>query len=197
MSPDEHYDRLFDATRAAYCGHADLMDFAPFPDDVRRQAITPYPLPCADVLREETGLFSQDYQELRDAIVAAGPFARWRDIYRNTSIGDHFLDRFGCYSIIGEGGPFSSEKMRLWMVYMPADLYYPWHHHPGEEIYLVIAGNAVFKRQGLADETLYEGMTLFHASNQPHAMQTQTDPVLCLVAWRDNFAVKPVLTNIS
>lgn len=197
MSPDEHYEHLLHTARAAYGDHEDLMAFAPFPDDVKRQPITPYPLPCGETLQRETDLISRTYQALHKAIVAVGPLARWRETYTNTDIGDHFLDRFGCYTIIGDGGPYTSGKLWLWTVYMPADLYYPWHHHPGEEIYLVVAGSAVFKRKGLADETLSEGNALFHGSNQPHAMQTLADPVLCLVAWRDGFDTKPVLTKTS
>lgn len=194
MSTDPIYDRLLRESREAYTGHPELMSFAPFPDDIQTQDITPFHRPCGDLLREEKGLSCETYTGLRDAIVDAGPHAVWRETYKHTNIGDHFLSRFGCYSIIGEGGPFSSEKIRLWIVYMPPGLYYPWHHHPAEEMYLVVSGNAVFKRKGCADEPLQEGDTMFHASNQPHAMETLDDPVLCLVAWRNGFGIQPVLT---
>ena len=36
--------------------------------------------------------------------------------------------------------------MNAWMVYMPAGLYYPLHQHPAEEMYLCLAGEAVFKK---------------------------------------------------
>ena len=195
MNTDQLYDRLLHATRAAYTGHPRMMSFATLPDDIVRQPITPVHRPCGDVLRRETGLSSKTYPELTDAIIAAGPAAIWRETYKHTKIGAHFLDSFGCYCIAGDGGPFASRHVRLWIVYMPPGLYYPWHHHPAEEIYLVLAGNALFKRQGCPDETLHEGQTTFHQGNQPHAMETFDDPVLCLVAWRNQFQTPPVLTE--
>jgi|TARA_B110000259_G_C13827383_1_gene327201 quercetin dioxygenase-like cupin family protein len=80
------------------------------------------------------------------------------------------------------------------MVYMPPRLYYPYHNHPAEEIYMVVSGSAVFKRMGLPDETLAEGDTSFHEGNQPHAMETLAEPVLCLVAWRNQFQNPPIRT---
>jgi quercetin dioxygenase-like cupin family protein len=90
-----------------------------------------------------------------------------------------------------------SAAIRLFMVYMPPHFYYPWHHHPAEEMYMVVSGNGVFKRKDCPDERLTEGDTSFHHSNQPHAMETLDDPVLCLVAWRDDFETPPVLTPPS
>ncbi|MFK7838529.1 MAG: dimethylsulfonioproprionate lyase family protein [Sulfitobacter sp.] len=138
---------------------------------------------------------SQKYAPLQDAIRAASGAVHWRETYKDTDIGRDFIDRFACYCIIGENAPYWSEAIRLFMVYMPPRLYYPWHHHPAEEIYMVVSGNAVFSRKGYPDETLFDGDTSFHASNQPHAMETLDDPVLCLVAWRDDFETPPVLTK--
>ena len=195
MGNDHLYDKLLRLARDAYRGNRELTAFAAFPDDVERQPITPLHRPCGDVLRNETGLSSQHYGDLQDAIIAAGPAAVWRETYKGTNIGDRFLQNFGCYSIIGKGGPFTSRQLWLWVVHMPAGLYYPWHHHPGEEAYMVVSGSAVFKRQGCSDEPLREGDTVLHQSNQPHAMETLDAPVLCLVAWRNGFDTPPVLTS--
>ncbi len=189
------FDTLLQETRQAYTGHAAMMEFAPFPDVIEPQPITPHHCPCADVFLQDTALASDTYTDLHAAIAAAAPAAHWRETYKDTDIGDDFMDRFGCYCIIGDGGPFASDRIRLYMVYMPPHLYYPWHHHPAEEIYLVVAGQAQFRRDGTPDAHLTEGQTSFHASNQPHAMQTASDPVLCLVAWRNRFDTPPVLTD--
>jgi len=52
-------------------------------------------------------------------------------------------------------------------------------------------------KQVYSDKALTEDDTSFHQSNQPHAMETLDDPVLCLVAWRDDFETPPVLTPPS
>ena len=195
MTHDGLFQDLLRTARDAYRASPEMEAFRPFPDDIRRQAVVPNHCPCSDVFRDDAALSSQKHPELQAAIRAAGEIAHWRATYQDTDIGREFKDRFGCYCIIGENGPFSSDALRLYMVYMPAHFYYPWHHHPAEEIYMVVSGRATFMRRGQPDEALSEGRTSFHESDQPHAMETLTDPVLCLVAWRNQFQTPPVLTD--
>ena len=189
------WNRLLDAVRDAYVQHPGLTGFAPFPDDITEQPVEPFLPACADWFRKETALIGNEYRELRDALLAAASLAKWRETYKNTDIGSDFMDRVGCYSIIGTGGAFMSEKLWAWVVYMPSGLYYPWHHHPGEEMYMVLDGSAEFLTDGAAPRTLGPGEISQHASNQPHAMQTFDAPVLALVAWRNGFDTPPVLTK--
>ena len=197
MNQEAVYQTLLRTTQDAYAGNAEMTGFTPFPDDIVRQAVTPFHSTCCDVFCEDKKLVSQKYPALQDAIRAASDAVHWRQTYKDTDIGDDFMDQFACYCIIGENAPFLSAAIRLFMVYMPPHFYYPWHHHPAEEMYMVVSGNGVFKRKDCPDERLTEGETSFHQSNQPHAMETLDDPVLCLVAWRDDFEKPPVLTPPS
>ena len=191
------FDELLKAAREAYCGHPETLAFTPFPKEIVPQDIAPFHCPCADVMCNDSSLISERYAPLQEAILAASPAAEWRETYKDTDIGADFMNRFGCYCIIGEGGPFMSDAIRLYMVYMPAHLYYPWHQHPAEEIYLVVSGRAIFRKAGCADVVLKEGQTAFHGPNQPHATETTDSPVLCLVAWRDQFHAPPVWTPVD
>ncbi len=194
MTAEAKYRTLLDEAQRAYQSNARMKTFAPFPDDITPQHVDPLHCPCGDWLAAERGLVSPHYGALQDAIVAAAPHARWRETYKDTAIGDDFLSRFGCYAIIGPDGPYTSEQLRLWIVYMPVHLYYPWHHHPGEEMYMVVSGYAVFRAEGEEDKVLGSGDTCFHKSNQSHAMETLDAPVMCLVAWRNGFDTVPVLS---
>ena len=194
MNQDGIFETLLQTTQSAYLGHAMMVAFAPFPSNVTRQAVSPYHCKCSDTFQGDKNLVSKEYPDLQNAILTASEHVIWRETYKDTDIGSDFLDRFGCYCIIGEDAPFSSDAIRLFMVYMPPGLFYPWHNHPAEEMYMVVSGSAVFKRKGCPDEVLSEGQTSFHESNQPHAMETTEDPVLCLVAWRNDFQTPPVLT---
>ena len=197
MNQETVYQTLLRTTQDACAGNTEMMGFTPFPDDIVPQAVTPFHSTCCDVFCEDKKLVSQKYPALQDAIRAASDAVHWRQTYKDTDIGDDFMDKFACYCIIGENAPFMSAAIRLFMVYMPPHFYYPWHHHPAEEMYVVGSGNGVFKRKDCPDERLTEGDTSFHQSNQPHAMETLDDPVLCLVAWRDDFETQPVLTPPS
>lgn len=197
MNQEAVYQTLLRTTQDAYADNAEMTGFTPFPDDIVRQAVTPFHSTCCDVFCEDKKLVSQKYPALQDAIRAASDAVHWRQTYKDTDIGDDFMDQFACYCIIGENAPFMSAAIRLFMVYMPPHFYYPWHHHPAEEMYVVVSGTGVFKRKDCPDERLTEGEISFHQSNQPHAMETLDDPVLCLVAWRDDFETQPVLTPPS
>ena len=197
MDQEAVYQSLLRTTQTAYAENPEMTGFTPFPDDIGRQAVTPFHSTCCDVFCEDKKLVSQRYGVLQDAIRAASNAVHWRETYKDTEIGADFMDRFACYCIIGENAPFMSAAIRLFMVYMPCHFYYPWHQHPAEEMYMVVSGNGVFKRKGCPDERLTEGCTSFHESNQPHALETLDDPVLCLVAWRDDFEMPPVLTPPS
>lgn len=193
--PDRQlWENLLQRVRQMHEAHAALSAFCAFPDDLRTQEVVPFTIPAWSLLAMETGLFTPNYTSVRDAFVACGPHATWRETYKGTDIAQDFMDRFACYCLIGQGGAFSSAQMAAWVVYMPAGLYYPWHHHPGEEMYLTLAGEAEFMRKGAPNEVLRAGETCQHASNQPHAMQTHDHPVMAYVIWRNGFETPPVLT---
>ncbi len=189
------WDVLLREVRIAHEDHPELNAFCPFADDLGAQNVLPFRGPPADLFAAEQGLFSDIYPKVRDAFFVAGTVAQWRETYKDTDIGADFMDRFGCYCLIGEGGAFTSAKMAAWIVYMPAGLYYTWHQHPAEEMYLTLAGEATFMRDGCENNVLRAGGTSFHASNQPHAMQTHDHPVMAYVVWRNGFDSPPILTG--
>ncbi len=188
------WQAVISAMRDAHVSHPDVSAFCGFPDDIGRRKVTAFHIPAADLMRFETGLATSRNTDFRDALLAAGPHAQWRETYKDTDIGDDFLSRFGCYCLIGDGGPFASAQMRAWIVYMPPRLHYRWHHHFGEEMYFVVAGEAEFFRKGDPPETLRSGETSLHESNQPHAMETHESPVMAYVVWRSGFDSLPMLT---
>jgi len=189
------FDALLREVRAVHGAHPDTRAFCPFPDDLTPQPMTPVHRPCADFMAREGPMAAGAYAALYRAMRAAGPHALWRETYAGTGIGRHFMDRCGCYGIIARGGAWASARMSAWLVYMPAGLWYPWHRHPAEELYLVVAGEAEFLREGMATETLGPGGSVFHGGDQPHAMRTRDRPVMAYVTWRNNLGVPPVLSE--
>lgn len=192
--PRETFSALLDEARKSYGANSDLVAFAPFPDDLEAQEFTSSQLVGCDLLRGDQTLGSQTHSSLQNAIRDASPDMHWRDTYKQGSAGTEFMDRWGCFSIIGDKAPFISAKMRLFVLYMAPGVVYPWHRHPAEEIYLVVSGRATFRRQGARGEELSEGRCIYHSSNQVHALETTDSGILCLVAWRNHLTTLPVLT---
>lgn len=189
------FDHLLATAKTAHGKYAALSEFCLFPEDLVPVHVTARNLPPAQLMAAEDGLSCRYQSDFRDAFIKAGPHAFWRETYKETKIGDDFMNRFGCYCLIGEGGGWLSKHMQAYVVYMPAGLHYPWHQHPAEELYYVVAGEGEFHRQGEASEILGEGQSSFHASNQPHALTTHDSPVMAYVLWRNHFDVKPAWSD--
>jgi quercetin dioxygenase-like cupin family protein len=172
-----------------------IMNFGKFPDTLDWAGLPSFAIPAAELMNTDTTLSTDEYEPLRDAVISPWQYANWRETYRDTNIGDDFLSRFACYELFGHQGHFHSETMRGFLVYSDANLYYPWHHHPAEELYFIIAGEASFATEGNEAKLLKPGDTVFHESNQPHNMQTHENGVLAYVIWLNEFDTAPVLTD--
>jgi quercetin dioxygenase-like cupin family protein len=189
------FHELLEQARDAHQEFASLSGFCAFPDDIREVAVERRYLPCAEFMDNDATLRASEIHPFARAFLDASPHAHWRDTYAGTDIGQDFMDRFGCYCLIGPAGAYSSDQLLGFVVYMPPNLWYPWHQHPAEELYTVLAGEAEFLREGAKVETLGVGESAFHASNQPHAMETKDQSVLAYVTWRNHFETKPILTE--
>ena len=189
------FDTTLEQVTRLHQNHEAIRDFGNFPDDFEWQDLSPYLIDGANLMVKDQTLGTKSYSALRDAFIAPWQHVNWRETYRDTNIGENFLSRFACYELFGHEGHFKTEKMRGFLLYSDADLYYPWHHHPAEELYFIIAGEASFATEGNEPKLLKSGDTVFHAENQPHNMQTHECGVLAYVLWRGEMGITPVLTD--
>jgi len=191
------FENALSKVRGFYEASKELSDFQPFPenDAFQWQELEPHYINPATLFSEDSTLDSDQFSDVRDALIAVKDAAFWRETYKDTNIGEEFLNRFGCYELFGWEGHFHCQETRGFMVYSSGDLYYPWHHHPAEEMYFILAGEAKFATEGNTAKMLKPGDTVFHAENQPHNMQTLDRGVLAWVQWRGDMSVAPVLTD--
>ena len=61
---------------------------------------------------------------------------------------------------------------------------YPLHAHEAEELYLPVAGTALWRRGEDAFVARLPGTPIHHPSFMPHAMRTEAEPMLALYLWR-------------
>lgn len=94
-----------------------------------------------------------------------------------------FLQNYAYAEIIGAKGTLLSKNLLLGVMLLGPHTLYPTHEHPASEVYVVLAGNANWQRDG--------GEWVLHPPNQPiyhapwvrHATQTQAEPLLALYIW--------------
>ncbi|NOE27551.1 dimethylsulfonioproprionate lyase family protein [Ruegeria sp. HKCCD6157] len=176
-------DDVLEAARQLHQAHPDLAAFASWPDDLTPTGLQPAHIPATDLL----GDFGLDgvapTRDLVAAIKASAHLAQWKHTYTEEEVGADFLNRYGYYELFGPTGHFHSTQLRGYVGYWGAGLDYDWHSHQAEELYLTLAGGAVFRSD--EDETFVgPNQTRQHKSWQSHAMTTTDQPILTFVLWR-------------
>ena len=189
------FDTAFKAARALHIEHSAVSEFTAWDDTAKWAKAAPHPTPCAQRLTTEAALAQGASLSARAPFTALAPHARWRETYTDAEMFNGFNARFGSFQLIGREGHFFSETTSSFVLYSDKDLWYPWHDHPAEELYLIVAGEAEFFAKGRPPQSLRPGDACYHASGQPHAMQTHTQPVLAYVLWRGDIRGKPRLTR--
>ena len=192
---DTRWHKVLTEARALHATLPALSDFCAFPDAPLPQEITAKHDPLADAMATAPGDTKPAMAPLRDALIAAAPLGQWRDTYRDTSIGAVLHAHFGTYEFLGRDAPFGTDTMRGFVIYQTPGYHYPMHHHPAEELYVVLSGEAEFHVAGQPSRILRPGDTNYHESNQPHALTTHDTPVIAYVLWRGDLTTKPVFTD--
>ena len=176
-------DDVLEAARLVHQAHPDLAAFGAWPDDLTPTGLQPAPIPATDLVRDFAEDVGEPARDLVAAIKATAHLAQWKLTYTEEEVGADFLNRFGYYELFGPTGHFHSTQLRGYVAYWGAGLNYDWHSHQAEELYLTLAGGAVFRVDG---NEAYVGPneTRHHESWQSHAMTTTEQPILTFVLWR-------------
>jgi quercetin dioxygenase-like cupin family protein len=184
-----------DELRAVHEAHPDLSNFCPFPDQIERKTVAPKHDPLSDLMQDASTLPApESMTSLRNAVLATADTAVWRDTYMDSDFGETLHAAFGCFEVLGIQTPLGAKDMRGFVIYQKPGFYYPMHHHPAEELYLVVAGEGEFHQEGEPSKVLSPGDTAFHKSNVPHALTTHDKPIVAYVLWRGELTTKPVWT---
>ena len=127
----------------SFCGGALIEDH----DEVELDANQ---LPMIDKLANLDGKASTATGSLLKAVIEAAPNLAWRQSYtvEDEGFDENYLENYGWFNLIAPSGPFVSDKMRLSVGYWGQGLHYPNHWHEPEEIYLTIAGSALYVSEG-------------------------------------------------
>ncbi len=85
-------------------------------------------------------------------------------------------------TLVGPEGPIQAPDVRLGLVYMRPNSYYPLHLHDADETYALIAGRALWTAGN--DTRMREpGALIHHPSLMPHAFRTGPEGFVALWRW--------------
>lgn len=90
--------------------------------------------------------------------------------------------------LIGPGGVVKSEKTRLGLYGMLPKAEYGIRTHPAEEIYVMLAGRADWKRGVDPYQIHHPGERSYHPSMMEHANRTGTQAFMSIYVWRGDIS---------
>jgi len=155
-------------------------------------------LPVLRWLSNLPALANDATRPITELLVKLAPHLRWRQTYGIEDFGADFLQRYGWTELVGTRGPIASDEIAVGFLMLGPANHYPEHYHDAEEIYLPMAGEAMWKR-GISDwQSERPGTFIPHASREVHATRTTRDPLLALYLWRGgDLAQKPSIGGSS
>lgn len=135
-------------------------------------------LPQADQYQEVCKTVSP--KSLSEALIAAGPAMRWNlnPNYRDIPEFARYHQTSTYCMTSGLNGLVASNTVSTGLLLMGPDTPYPSHHHPHPEGYIMISGRGWWWRGGEDWVQREPGESLYHETSQPHAMRTESEPML-------------------
>jgi len=92
-------------------------------------------------------------------------------------------DRLASAELVGPDGILQADSLRLGVFLQSPQTHYPSHSHAAEELYLVLAGTPLWRKDAGRFEPVSPGSAVQHLSYQRHSMKTEGDALLALWLW--------------
>ena len=107
----------------------------------------------------------------------------WGQTYSAQDFGAGFLEKYGWTEFIGLRGPIACEHMACGVLFLGPQIEYPRHSHEAEEVYVPLTEPTRWQRGDQEWADCAAGQPIYHASRVPHAMRTESVPLLALYLW--------------
>jgi hypothetical protein len=165
-------------------GPAALPFLRDWPQELIARPVSARSLPIVPVIQGLGRFATRHTRALVEAVAAMAHDLNWRQSYASADFGERFLQNYGWSEWIGERGAFASDRVACGVLLLGADTEYPAHSHEAEELYLPLAGHALW-RSGQSDWRLRPpGEWIHHPAWTTHAMRTGAEPLLAAYVWR-------------
>ena len=174
---------ILEAASNLYQSNPGLKKFAKWPDDLVNSNLSSRMIPATKLVENFPLRGTIETNPFIEAIKANVNLMHWKRTYTEEEVGYDFRNRYGYCELFGPTGHFNSSQLRGFIGFWGNGLDYDWHSHEAEEIYLNLAGNAMFRTK--KEEILLKpNETRMHYSWQSHSMITHKEAILTFVLWR-------------
>ena len=116
------------------------------------------------------------------SVLTAQKFLSWGSNPVEGNTEESIAAMISVLTLMGPEGPIPAPDVRLGLVYMRPECYYPLHLHDADETYAIIAGQALWTA---GDDTRMRGAgdMIHHPSLMPHAFRTGSEGFLAIWRW--------------
>lgn len=139
--------------------------------------------PVTDHLGQARHTSSPDTSVVVETLQNSAARLHWGQTYGETDFGPGFLNNYAYMEILGTRGHFRSDDIACGFLMIGPETEYPAHHHEAEEIYIVAAGTAAWRKGASGYIERAPGTLIHHPSRVPHAMRTEAEALLALYIW--------------
>ncbi|MEM8632981.1 MAG: dimethylsulfonioproprionate lyase family protein [Pseudomonadota bacterium] len=186
MNSQSAHSLLWNACLDAIGWFADLAEIAP---NLRKapvfHPVKPVPLAPGADLEHLRDVSLPELLPLVDAVIAAAPYLHWRQSYSlKDGVAPEFLNAYGYVSFGGPEDAVRLKDRRIFVGYFGEGVEYPPHAHAAEEVYGVIAGEAVFHRLRSLPTRVFPGDTVCFDPWRVHSIDMTPGPLLVLAIWK-------------
>lgn len=116
---------------------------------------------------------------LAEAFERIEPRLAWRRRPDRETPDPNFPDAHASTVIVGDGGIEMHDEVRIGVSLLAPNTFYPDHHHPPEEVYVVLTEGAWRQGDGPWNER-GPGTLVYNTPNVIHAMQSGAKPLLAI-----------------
>ena len=167
-----------------------------WPEEDRVRDAAPGSLPVLAWLGASVNLSSPTTSRLTRALGDYSGRLPWKQSYAASDFGAAFLERYGWAQLLGDRGLIESALLACGFLLLGPDTDYPPHAHEAEELYIPLAGTALWQGGTGKFEARAPGTVIHHPPWMPHAMRTQEQPLLAMYLWRGgDLAASPAIVG--
>jgi Dimethlysulfonioproprionate lyase len=149
-----------------------------WPRELIPRPIVARPLPIIYALEGLEHFAAPHTRPLVESVAALASDLEWRQTYTSADFGERFLQNYGWSEWIGQRGAFESHAIACGVLLLGPDTEYPAHSHEAEELYLPLAGHALWRSGQSGWRLRPPGQWIHHPSWTTHAMRTTAEPLL-------------------
>jgi len=152
-------------------------------ENCKTRSVLPHSLPVLSRMPAVVKAAGKKTEVIVKMLAALANHIAWGQTYSAQDFGLGFLEKYGWMELIGQRGPIASNRIACGFLFLGPEIEYPRHSHEAEEVYVPLTGQTLWQHGDQDWAYRAPGLPIFHASRVPHAMRTETVPLLALYLW--------------